>query len=102
MPGARYGHAMAVIHPDTAFWTWIGGNQTANQAGVYGPIDMVAPSTVNMIGARSYPAMIYSSADERVLVFGGSGLDAGSRGIYLMIHRIEECAHQYHIKRFAQ
>ena len=67
--------------PTTALWTWIGGNQTANQAGAYGPVGAVASSTVNIIGARSYPAMIYSSVHDSVLVFGGSGLDAsGSRG----------------------
>ena len=52
-------------------WTWISGNNTRDQPGVYGTKG--EPSTDNYPGGR-YPAVVwYDSVREEFWVFGGHG-----------------------------
>lgn len=62
--------------PSTGLWTWMGGSNTINQAGVYGTIGV--PSTTNTPGGR------YSGACWRlgnlVYIYGGLGYAASGWG----------------------
>ena len=59
--------------------TWIGGNQTNNQAGVYGTKG--TPSINNLPGARSLSAS-WTDDDGNLWLFGGNGYD-GSNFSYI-------------------
>ncbi len=55
-------------------WTWIGGAQTADSPGVYGPLG--APSTSAIPGARE-GAVSWTDAAGNLWLFGGNGYDSG-------------------------
>ena len=50
-------------------WTWIAGNQTRNQVGVYGVKGLGASS--NIIGARYGQTMAVYQSTGTILIFGG-------------------------------
>jgi N-acetylneuraminic acid mutarotase len=62
-------------NPTTNEWTWINGNNTGGQAGVYGTIGVSAAS--NKPGAR-YGAVAWADASGNFWMFGGIGYDAFS------------------------
>ena len=70
------------FRPSTGLWTWMGGSNTADAAGVYGTRG--AASVNNMPGGR-YGATSWIDASGNVWLFGGYGNDAagafGAHGI---------------------
>ena len=59
-------------------WTWMGGSNSTEQAGVYGTLGV--PATSNVPGAR-YLAASWTDTSGNFWLFGGLGLDsAGTRG----------------------
>jgi len=54
-------------------WTWMGGSNLADQAGIYGTLG--TPSADNMPGARG-EAVACTDATGNVWLFGGAGYDA--------------------------
>ncbi len=64
---------------DGTNWTWISGDDTGNQAGVYGAKGIADPS--NKPGSRGYAASWIDSSNN-LWLFGGSGYDsAGNEGL---------------------
>jgi hypothetical protein len=67
------------FNPSTTEWTWVGGSQTPNAAGVYGTEN--SASTANTPGGRS-SAATWTDASGNFWLFGGSGLDStGATGL---------------------
>jgi hypothetical protein len=63
---------------DGSEWTWIGGSNSANQAGVYGNLGQAAAG--NDPGAR-YGAVSWTDPEGNLWLFGGTGYDsAGNAG----------------------
>jgi hypothetical protein len=60
--------------PTTGLWTWVGGSNTPNAAGVYGTQGTAAAS--NVPGARM-GGSAWLDASGNVWLFGGLGLDQG-------------------------
>ena len=59
-------------------WTWMGGSNVGNQAGIYGTLGV--PSTNNLPGGR-YKAVTWTDPSGSVWLLGGTGCDsAGSVG----------------------
>jgi N-acetylneuraminic acid mutarotase len=59
-------------------WTWIGGSNTTNQAGVYGTQGIASPA--NIPGSRS-EAVTWIDASGNFWLFGGNGYDSvGGQG----------------------
>lgn len=63
--------------PSTGLWTWMSGDSTSNQAGVYGTKGMVA--TANKPGAR-FRAVNWTDASGNLWLFGGNGYAALGKG----------------------
>lgn len=64
--------------PSSNTWTWIGGSKTADATGVYGKLNVAAPS--NIPGAR-YLATSWTDPGGNVWILGGFGYDsAGNQG----------------------
>lgn len=59
----------AQINPQTP-WTWMKGDNTINQAGIYGTITVA--SSANKPGARNY-STTWTDANGNLWLFGGSG-----------------------------
>ena len=59
-------------------WTWISGNNTANQKGVYGEKGKANPS--NCPGGRYAAVGWYDSLREEFWLFGGFGYDSTNEG----------------------
>jgi N-acetylneuraminic acid mutarotase len=59
--------------PSANEWTWVGGSNKANQAGVYGTIQK--PAAGNMPGAR-YEAVSWTDGKGNLWLFGGDGYDS--------------------------
>ncbi len=59
--------------PSSGEWTWVGGSNTANAAGVYGAKG--TPTSTNMPGARQ-SALTWTDTSGNVWLFGGSGYDS--------------------------
>jgi N-acetylneuraminic acid mutarotase len=66
--------------PTTNEWTWISGEKTANQAGVYGTQGQPAPA--NVPGARAR-AVSWSDSSGELWLFGGYGLDSAGNLAWL-------------------
>jgi N-acetylneuraminic acid mutarotase len=60
-------------NPVTNVWTWMGGSNAVNQSGVYGMVNVPAPT--NMPGARRY-ASAWTDMAGNLWLFGGRGYDA--------------------------
>ena len=61
----------------TQQWTWVNGSNNGNTSGVYGTVNVAAPT--NSPGGRLFPSG-WIDANNRIWVFGGYGRDAvGSR-----------------------
>jgi N-acetylneuraminic acid mutarotase len=60
-------------NPSTNEWTWMGGSDIPNQAGVYGTL--LKPAAGNMPGAR-YEAVSWTDSKGNFWLFGGDGLDS--------------------------
>jgi N-acetylneuraminic acid mutarotase len=67
-------------NPSTNEWTWISGDNTVNQPGVYGTKRV--PSTTNKPGAR-LGAISWTDAGGNLWLFGGGTGNVGSSGSYL-------------------
>ena len=64
--------------PETLMWTWMSGDSVRDQIGVYGTKGTADPS--NVPGAREM-ATIWLDSNDKLWLFGGSGLDAaGDQG----------------------
>ena len=63
--------------PSASEWTWVGGSNLVNEAGVYGTLG--TPATSAFPGARR-DAAFWTGSDERFWLFGGWGMDAD--GVY--------------------
>jgi hypothetical protein len=63
--------------PTTKFWTWMGGSQAANSAGVYGTQNVAAAG--NMPGARD-SAISWVDKSGNLWLFGGYGDIAATSG----------------------
>jgi hypothetical protein len=60
-------------------WTWVGGSNTTSAHGVYGTLGVTAAT--NIPGARGLSLSWFNSSNNRVWLFGGTGLDsAATRG----------------------
>jgi len=57
-------------------WTWISGNNTANQPGVYGAKGISSPT--NYPCARRYAVGWYDSLTQEFWMFGGIGYGSTS------------------------
>ncbi len=66
--------------PATGLWTWVGGTQAANPAGVYGTLGMA--SAANLPGGR-LGGTTWQEAGGNVWLFGGYGIDAAGATGYL-------------------
>ncbi len=64
--------------PTNNMWTWMNGNNTANNNGVYGT--MGVSSATNKPGARSAP-VCWTDASGNFWMYGGTGYDASSNGL---------------------
>jgi N-acetylneuraminic acid mutarotase len=62
-----------LFDPSSDEWTWIGGSNLVNQAGVYGTLGV--PSDSNVPGARSVAAT-WTDKNGNFWLFGGWGMDA--------------------------
>jgi hypothetical protein len=61
----------------TQQWTWVNGSDSGNTVGIYGTINVAAPT--NSPGGRVVPAG-WIDASDRIWLFGGYGRDTnGSR-----------------------
>jgi len=71
------GCGSSIYHPATPLnqWTWVGGSNTANQAGTYGT--QGTPASGNVPGARSN-AVSWTDNWGNFWLFGGSGLDSAA------------------------
>src|ERR1041385_7935289 len=67
--------------PVTNMWTWMGGSQSFNQAGVYGTIGV--PSTSNLPGARCETDAMWIDAAGYIWMFAGRGFDATGNAGFL-------------------
>ena len=56
---------------DSAMWTWVSGNSTANDVGIYGTKGV--PSFNNYPGSRSDNSMVFHPSMYCLFVFGGYG-----------------------------
>ncbi len=65
---------------NTGEWTWMGGSNTGNQAGLYGTLGTPAPT--NIPGGRDAPAS-WTDASGNFWLFGGLGQDANNNFAYL-------------------
>ena len=65
---------------DGTNWTWVGGASTGNQYGTYGTQNTAAAS--NQPGTR-YGAAFAEDSSGNFWLFGGSGEDASTNGVYL-------------------
>lgn len=81
-----YGNTLANEYNDlwkytvaTGLWTWVGGDSTSNQRGVYGTKGTPAP--FNMPGARR-GAVHWTDASGNIWLFGGEGFATASTGGY--------------------
>ena len=54
-------------------WTWVSGNNSANQPGVYG--EKGTESTENIPCSRSAAVGVYDSVRQEFWLFGGYGYD---------------------------
>jgi N-acetylneuraminic acid mutarotase len=61
-------------------WTWVGGSNSYNQAGIYGTEDTSAPG--NIPGAR-FSAVSWKDASGNFWLFGGLGLDSTGSSEFL-------------------
>ncbi len=59
-------------------WTWVSGNYTINQPGVYGVQGEAAAA--NVPGARTFPVS-WTGAGGNLWLFGGAGYDNASSGV---------------------
>jgi hypothetical protein len=66
--------------PATQEWTWMGGSNTPNQAGVYGKLGAFAPA--NLPGGR-WEATHWTDSAGNLWVFGGYGYDSAGQLGYL-------------------
>jgi N-acetylneuraminic acid mutarotase len=66
--------------PATNNWTWMGGDQVENQAGVYGSVGVAAAT--NKPGGR-YSAATWVDASGNFWMFGGFGYDSTGTGNFL-------------------
>jgi N-acetylneuraminic acid mutarotase len=79
--------------PQTNLWTWMGGNNTIDQAGVYGT--MGTPSVANIPGARSESAF-WTDSSGNFWLFGGYGLDSsGNWGDFNDLWEFNPTANQW-------
>ncbi len=65
---------------DGTYWTWMSGNDTTNQPGVYGTKGISSPS--NVPGGRIFSASWFDT-DGNLWLFGGYGYDTGIMYGYL-------------------
>jgi len=63
--------------PDNNTWTWINGSETVMQPGTYG--EQGIPNAANVPGARYESAAWTDNGTGDLLLFGGYGLDNGTR-----------------------
>jgi len=68
------------FNPQSNQWTWMGGNSTGNQRGVYGTLE--TPAAGNIPGGRS-GASIWTENGGNIWLFGGNGYDANGSWVYL-------------------
>lgn len=61
-------------------WTWVGGSNTVNQAGMYGT--QGTPNAGNIPGARS-GAAFWTDSSGNFWLFGGTGYDAAGNNVIL-------------------
>src|SRR5271170_4408486 len=61
-------------------WTWMGGTDSNNQAGVYGTLG--TPATGNLPGSRD-SAATWTDSNGNLWLFGGTGIDASGNLGYL-------------------
>jgi N-acetylneuraminic acid mutarotase len=67
------------FNPSTNQWTWVGGSNTVNHAGVYGTLG--TPAAGNIPGVRAYGTS-WADSTGHLWLFGGQGVDAnGIQGI---------------------
>jgi len=55
-------------------WTWLGGNDTVDVAGVYGTLGVA--DDANLAGGRRAPFLSHTSEEARFVLFGGFGVDS--------------------------
>ena len=68
---------------DSAMWTWVSGNSTANVFGVYGTKGV--PSMNNYPGSRFRHSMVFHSSLNCLFVFAGHGYVTSNIGLYPVI-----------------
>jgi N-acetylneuraminic acid mutarotase len=71
--GLNYYSDVWKYSPTANEWTWVGGSNKANQAGVYGTIQK--PAAGNMPGARN-EAVSWTDSKGNLWLFGGDGYDS--------------------------
>ena len=72
--------------PTSGEWTWVGGPNTFNAAGVYGTRGVAA--TTNMPGAREINNVVWTDTAGNIWLFGGDGYD--STGTYSRMNDLWE------------
>lgn len=68
------------FNPGASTWTWIGGSNTANSAGAYGP--QGSPSSAYVPSSR-YGALFWTDASGNFWLLGGVGIDSAGAYGYL-------------------
>ncbi|MFZ1085745.1 MAG: kelch repeat-containing protein [Terracidiphilus sp.] len=75
-----YSNDLWEFNPSTNLWTWMVGNSTVGQPGVYGSLG--SPAAGNTPGNR-WGATSWTDSSGNLWLFGGFGTDANSNGGYL-------------------
>jgi hypothetical protein len=80
VPVLTYYNDLWEFNPVTNQWTWVNGNSTPNQSGVYGTLGSAA--AVNAPGGRAYAAS-WADGQGNLWLFGGFGYDASQTQVGL-------------------
>ena len=65
-------------------WTYISGNTTVNQRGIYG--EKGTPSESNVPGGRERVVGWFDHSKKEIWIFGGYGYDSTTDGAYSSVH----------------
>jgi N-acetylneuraminic acid mutarotase len=79
-------------NPTTNQWTWINGDNTINQPGVYGEQEISSP--LNKPGAR-YASVCWTDSEDNFWLFGGYGIHDGDESVLNDLWKYDRVANQW-------